>query len=80
MARRERGAAEPDRFGGDQDALGIHAVQDVFEAAAFLADAVVGRHVQSVDEDLIGIDRVAPHLVDHAHLDMAAIERGVEQA
>ena len=40
----KRGAAEADRFGGDQDALGIDAVQDVLEAAALLADAVLVRH------------------------------------
>ena len=43
----ERGAAEPDRFGGDQDALRVHAVQDVVEALAFLADAVLSRHLRA---------------------------------
>ena len=28
----QRGAAEPDRLGGDQDALRVHAVQDVLKA------------------------------------------------
>ena len=40
----------------------------------------VDRHLQAVDEHLVGIDRLASHLLDLAHLDEAAIERGVEQA
>ena len=36
----ECGAAEADRFGGDQNALRIHAVENVLEAAALLADPV----------------------------------------
>jgi hypothetical protein len=76
----ERGAAEPDRFRRDQDAFGIHAVQNVFEAAAFLADAILGRHFQTVNEELIGVDGMTAHFVDDAHLDVAAIERGIEES
>ena len=43
---RQRAAAEADRLGGDQDALGIHAVQDVFEAPALLADAILDRNLE----------------------------------
>ena len=50
----QRSEAEADGFGGDQDALGVHAVQDVLEAAAFLADAVFHRNLQPVDEQLVG--------------------------
>ncbi len=75
----QRGAAETDRFGADQDALRIEAVEDVLEAAAFLADAILDRHFQAVDEHLVGVDRFATHLVDLAHFDEAAVERGVEQ-
>src|SRR5260370_938478 len=35
----ERGPPEPDRLGSDQDALGVHAMQDVLEPPALLADA-----------------------------------------
>ena len=42
-ARAQRRAAEADRLGREQDALGVHAVQDVVEALAFLADAVLDR-------------------------------------
>ena len=59
---------------------GIKPVQDVFEAAALFADAVRGRHFQAVDEQRVRIDRLAAHLFDLAHLDEAAVERGVEQA
>ena len=75
----ERDAAEPDRLGGDQDALRVHPVQDVLEALAFLADAVLERHLEPVDEQHVRIDRVAAHLGDLAHLDGAAVEVGVEQ-
>src|SRR5256885_1824136 len=44
----DRAAPEPDQLGADQDALGIHAVQDVFEALAFFADAVRFGHRQAV--------------------------------
>ena len=66
----ERRAAEPDRLGGDQDALGIQAVQEYAEALAFLADAVFDRHLQAVDEEHVGVHRIAAHLVDLAHLDL----------
>ena len=75
----QRRAAEPDRFGADQDALRIEAVENIFETAAFLADAVLHRDFQAVDEHLIGIDRLPSHLLDLAHLDEAAVERGEEQ-
>ena len=42
----QRRAADADRLGRDQDALGVHAVQDVLEALALLADAVLHRHRQ----------------------------------
>ena len=35
---------------------------------------------KSVDEQLVGVDRLAAHLLDLAHLDRAAVEVGVEQA
>src|SRR5688572_6156438 len=76
----ERRLAQPDSLRGDEDAFGIHAVQDVFEAAALLADAVGGRRAQPVDEELVGVDAAASHLVDRAHLDPGAVEVGVEEA
>ena len=53
-----------DAFGGDQDALRIHAVQDVAEALAFLADQVLRRHFQIVQEDFRG--GVVQHGADRA--------------
>ena len=67
---RERGPADADGLGGDQDALRVHAVQDVLEALALLADAILQRHRQAVEEQLVGVDRLAAHLVDHARLDV----------
>ena len=76
---RQRRAADADGLGRDQYALGIHAVQDVLEAPALLADAVLERHRQAVEEQLVGVDRLAAHLVDDARLHVLAVERGVEQ-
>ena len=43
-----------DAFRRDQDALGVHAGQDVAEALPFLADQVFRRHAQIVEEHLRG--------------------------
>ena len=62
----------------DQDALGVEAVQDVAEALAFFADAVLIGDEQAVDEDRVRVDRLAAHLRDAVHVDLAAVEVGVE--
>ena len=49
----DRRATEPHGLRGDQDTLGVHAVQDVLEALAFLADAILDRNVEAVEEHLI---------------------------
>ena len=49
-------------LGGDQDALGVHAVQDVAETGTLLPDAVANRHPQVVKEQLGGT--VIHHGVD----------------
>ncbi len=72
-------APEADRFGGDQDALRVHAVQDVLEALALLADAVLFRHRVGVEEHLVRVDGVAPHLLDLPHFDLPAVEVGIEE-
>ena len=77
---RQRHLAEPDRFGRDQDAFGIHAVQDVFEAAALLAEAIFDRNFKILEEQFVGIDGLAAHLLDFMNGDAAAIEIGIEQA
>ena len=56
---------------GDQDALGVHAVDDVAEALALLADQVLGRHLQVVEEHLAGV--VVDHGVDLLDLDALAL-------
>ena len=43
-------AAVANRLGGDQDALGVPAVDDVAEALAFLADKVLGGNLDIVEE------------------------------
>ena len=77
---RQRQLAQPDRFGRDQNALRVHAVQDVFEATAFFAQAILNRDFKILDEQFVGIDGLAAHLLDLVHLDPAAIEIGIEQA
>ena len=57
------GADEPlrvaDRLVRDQDALGVHAVEDAAETLAFRPDQVFRRHLEAVEEDLGGV------VVDH---------------
>ena len=79
VALRQRRLADADRLGRDQHALGVEPVQQIVEALAFLADAVLERHLQAVDEHLVGVDRLAAHLVDLGDLDLGAVEVGVEQ-
>src|SRR5215475_14962797 len=76
----KRGATQTNRLRGNQDPLRIHAVQNELEASALLADAVLDRHRQAVDEKLVGVDRLASHLLNFAYVDVAPVEVGVEQA
>jgi hypothetical protein len=55
-------------------------VQDIFEAAAFLAEAVLDRDFKILDEQFVGIDGLAAHLLDLMHRDALAVEIGIEQA
>ena len=45
-------AAVTNAFRRDQDALGVHAVQDVAEAVPFLTDERIRRQLDVVEEDL----------------------------
>ena len=60
-------AAVADAFLGHQDALGIHPVEDVAEAPALLADQVLRRHLQIVEEHLGRV--VVDHRLDRPDLD-----------
>ena len=55
-------------------------MQDIFEAAPLFAEAIFERNFEILDEELVGIDRLAAHLLDLAHRDPAAVEIGIEQA
>ena len=59
-----------DTLGGDEDALGVHAVEDVAEPHALLADQAVGGNLQIGKEQLIG--RMVNHRFDGAHFERAA--------
>ena len=74
----QRILADADGFHADEDALGVEAIEDVAEAPPLLADAVGLGHEQPVDEDGVGVDRLAAHLGDLAHLDLGAVEVGVK--
>src|SRR3712207_9535923 len=52
-------APVPYALGGDQDALGVHAVEDVAEAFALLADKGARRDAQVLEEELARL------VVDH---------------
>ena len=56
--------ADAERLGRDQDALGVEPVEQVAEAVALLADAVVDGHGQVVVAHLARHDGVAAHLGD----------------
>src|SRR3981081_435714 len=74
----QRVLANPDRFDRNQDALGIEAVQDVGKTLALLADPVGLRNEQAVDEDGIGIDRLAAHFRNAVNIGLGPVEVGVE--
>src|SRR5215813_6619906 len=77
---RQRGVSETDRFRGDQDAFGIHAVKNVFEAAALLAETVSERDFKIFKKQFVGIDGLAAHLLDLMDGNSAAVEIGIEEA
>ena len=56
---------------GDQDALRVHAVDDIAEALAFPADQVLGRHLDVVEEHLAGV--VVQHGIDLADVDTLSL-------
>ena len=61
----------PSHSDDEQNPLGIHAVDDVPEALALLADQVLGRHLEVVEEHLAGV--VVDHGIDLLDLDAAAL-------
>ncbi len=62
--------AVADTFGGDQDALGVHAVENVAEATSLLADQVLCWDLQVVEEEGVGV--VIHHGVDRMHFESVA--------
>ena len=62
--------AVTDAFLGNQDALGIHPVEDVAQAPALLANQILGRHLEVVEEHLGGV--VVDHRLDRPDLDPVA--------
>src|SRR5579862_7768794 len=62
--------AVADAFRRDDGALGVQAVEDVAEAPALLADAVLHWNLEILDEELVGL--VVDHVGDGAHLEPLA--------
>src|SRR5262245_43910885 len=76
---RKRRATNADRFGGHENPFRVHPMQDIFEASALLADQVLSRHWHGIEKELVGVDSLAAHLVDHARLHVLTFEAGVKQ-
>ncbi len=62
-----------------QNALGIQAIKQVFEALPFFANTVLVRNKKIVDEHGIGINRRAAMLWNAPYLDLALVQIGIEQ-
>ena len=63
----DKPVAVADAFGGDQNTFRVHAVEDIAEAFALLADKVLFRNFEVVEEDLVGF--VIHHVADGAQRD-----------
>src|ERR1700733_13231576 len=74
----ERILADPDCFDRNQDAFGIETMQNVGKALALLADPIRIRNEKAIDENRIGVDRLAAHLRDSMDIDLRSIEIGVK--
>ena len=72
-------APDSDCLGSDQDPLRVEAVQKVAKALAFLANTILNRNHQAVNEKLVRIHGLAPHLVDFTYLDALPIKISIEQ-
>src|ERR1700730_2551816 len=77
---RQSYTAKSYRFGSNENALGIETVEDILEAAPFLADPIGIRDHEPVDEKLVAVDSLATHLFYFAHFYKPAIQLGIKQA
>lgn len=73
------GEAQADSLAGEQDALGVHAVQDGREASALGADEVAGRHAPVGEMQRVGVDGGAAHFGDLGDGHGGAVEGRVEE-
>ena len=60
-----------DRVGGDEDPLGVHAVEDIAEPLALLADQAGGGDLHVVEEE--GVGGVVHHHAERPHLEPAGL-------
>src|SRR5687768_5609403 len=66
-----------DAFGRDEDPLGVPAVDDVAEALALLADEILHRDLEVLDEELVRV--VVDHGLDRPRLDRAPCGLDVDE-
>src|SRR5262245_27216509 len=71
--------AKSHRFSGNQNAFRVHAMQNVFKAAALLADAVGFLDFKVLEEQFVGIDSLTAHLFDFRNPDAFTVEAGIEK-
>src|SRR6188472_3005319 len=73
------GAAYPDRFRGDEDSLGVHAMQNKAKAVTLGANPIGNWNAHAVEKELVGIHSVATHLFYGADAHARAVQIGVEK-
>ena len=66
----QKEAAVAHALGGDEDALGVHAVHDVPQALALLPDKITGGHLDAVEQELVR--KVVHHHAPAPHLQAVA--------
>ena len=72
-------ATDPDGFGGEDNPLGVESIEQAVETLAHFADHIGFLDGKVVDEEFVGVDRVAPAFIDRADLDVVRIEIGQEE-
>ena len=76
----QRRAAQAHGLDAEQGPLRVQAGQQILEPLAFLADQILGRDLQVLDEEHVTFDGLATHLRDRLGVDPGAVEVGVEKA
>ena len=70
---------QTDRHRTDDHPLRVHCSEDITEPLADLPNQIIVGYEQVVDEDHVGVDRLAGHLGYALHLQLVAVELRVKQ-